>query len=254
MNKKNDHSEHEFAFYYPLTSSELIRAATTQKLYQLDDKILCHRITSIIRLHEGESFILFDSKNHGECVIVKIDKKVSIICNHIHENKQLEPYITFLLPILKREAFEEAMYSLTEIGVNEIQPIMTAKMQRQIQFDKDKERLMRIVYAAAEQSTNFTIPTISAPLSFDQISTIIKQNGCSLFFDPEGTQLPDLVDSFKNQQHFTLMIGPEGDLTPAEKATLKQLEFTFCALTPTILRAQQAAVLSAGMIRSLIRR
>ncbi len=253
MNKKNEHAEHEFAFYYPVTSTEVVNAYKAQQLYQIDDKTLCHRITSIVRLAKGESFILFDEQNHAECTIAEANKKIVISCDRVDKNKQLEPSIIFLLPILKREAFQEAIYSLAEMGINEIQPVMTAKMQRQIQFDTEKERLERIMYAAAEQSKHFAVPTINKPLSFDQIPSAIKiQNNCSLFFDPAGHPLADIVDSCKKQTHFTLMIGPEGDLTSEEKSKLKEWGFTFCALTPTILRAQQAAVVAAGIIRSLI--
>ena len=43
------------------------------------------------------------------------------------------------------------------------------------------------------------------------------------------------------------------DLTEQEKNLLQDQGFLFCALTPTILRAQQAVALSAGLIRSLLR-
>lgn len=252
MNKKNNYSEHEFAFYYPQTTSAIIPIANAQKKYPLEDKTLCHRITSIVRLEKGESFILFDATNNVKCTIETTDKKILISCTAVQKNKVLEPRITFLLPILKREAFEEAVYSLTEIGVNEIQPIITAKMQRQIQFDKEKERISRVIQAAAEQSKNFAFPTIKNPLLFDKISEIIyAQTSFLLFFDPEGKPLQELVSPSKKYEHFTLMIGPEGDLTAEEKAKLKELNFVFCALTPTILRAQQAAAVSAGIIRSL---
>lgn len=253
MNKKNNHNEHQFAFYYPRTTPEIVDAAHTQKVYQLDDKMLCTRISSIVRLGQGESFILFDAMHHVECTIVTLDKKISISCSNAHKNIQHEPHITFLLPVLKREAFEEAIYSLTEIGVNIIQPILTAKMQRQLLFDKEKERISRIIWSAAEQSKNFAFPTINPPLPFNNISSLDQSNNCSLFFDPEGKPLIGQIDSFDKYEKFTLMIGPEGDLTTQEKDTLKQLGFTFCALTPTILRAQQAAALSAGILRSLVR-
>ena len=47
-------------------------------------------------------------------------------------------------------------------------------------------------------------------------------------------------------------VGPEGDLTLEEKAYLKQLGFVFCALTPTVLRAQQAVALGLGVLRSYL--
>ncbi len=48
------------------------------------------------------------------------------------------------------------------------------------------------------------------------------------------------------------VIGPEGDLTKEEKAYLKEQGFLFCALTPTVLRAQQAVALGLGILRSYL--
>ncbi len=48
------------------------------------------------------------------------------------------------------------------------------------------------------------------------------------------------------------MIGPEADLTATEKKQLKDLGVAFCALTPTILRACQAAALSGAIFRSIL--
>jgi 16S rRNA U1498 N3-methylase RsmE len=48
------------------------------------------------------------------------------------------------------------------------------------------------------------------------------------------------------------MVGPEGDLAATEKTELKRAQFTFCALTPTVLRAVDAIRIGAGMLRSLL--
>ena len=47
-----------------------------------------------------------------------------------------------------------------------------------------------------------------------------------------------------------LLIGPEGDLALQEKELVAG-KMQFCALTPTILRASQAAALSIGIVRSV---
>lgn len=46
--------------------------------------------------------------------------------------------------------------------------------------------------------------------------------------------------------------GPEGDLTYEEKMQLTEDGFAFCALTPTVLRAQQAIAIGLGAIRSYL--
>ena len=49
------------------------------------------------------------------------------------------------------------------------------------------------------------------------------------------------------------MVGPEADLLLEEKQQLHENGFTFCKLTQTVLRAQQAAVVSLGIFRSILK-
>lgn len=57
----------------------------------------------------------------------------------------------------------------------------------------------------------------------------------------------------KQVQELILMVGPEGDLIP-EKKLLVHAGFTFCSLTPTVLRSVQAIALGLGMFRSVLRK
>ena len=48
------------------------------------------------------------------------------------------------------------------------------------------------------------------------------------------------------------MIGPEADLSTEEKNLLLKEYFSFVKLTPTVLRAYQAAGIALGIFRSLL--
>jgi RsmE family RNA methyltransferase len=47
------------------------------------------------------------------------------------------------------------------------------------------------------------------------------------------------------------MVGPEGDLTHAEKEFLKEKNVVFCRLTPTVIRSKDALMIGLGVLRSL---
>ena len=80
-----------------------------------------------------------------------------------------------------------------------------------------------------------------------------QSQGARLFFDVDGQPLlqaaQQLVDAHAT---YTLFVGPEADLTDGEKEQLKKSGWSVIRLTPTVLRAQQAIVLAAGAIRSLL--
>jgi len=253
--KKNNKEQHEFAFFYPETTKLGIEIPLGT-MCAIDDRILCHRIMHVLRLTQGESFTLFDSHKHLECVLQEInERKLHAIVRAYECNVSFAPHITFMVPLLKKEAFEESIYTLTELGANAIQLIDTQKTQRTWGGQKEQERIERIMQAAAEQSKNFAYPSVSSPVSLQSaIGAIHRDAAIRVFFDPEGCSLNDVITSINTSlsTRIVLVIGPEGDLTADEKAYLNGHGFVFCQLTPTILRAQQAVTVSLGALRSLL--
>lgn len=247
-----DHNKHEFSLYWPsLSPFESLRSGST---ITIDDTELCHRISRVLRLTPDETLIVFDQQNHMRLRLIQIPEKKPITATIVSyaKNHLLKPWITFLLPILKREALHEAVYSLAEIGANEIKLMVTDKVQRSW-HDQELHRLENIIIAAAEQSKNFSFPSLYAPQRFEKIVSSLSAR--SIFFDPQGAALASVIDQVKQTcpETITLIIGPEGDLTSAEKEVLHTSGTQFCSLTPTIVRAQQAAALSIGIIRSFFK-
>jgi len=256
MAHKTHTLRHEFAFYAPFTT-ERLEQYSHKESFIIKDPSLYHRITNVVRLSPGEPFILFDQSNHAQCVLHSTDKKniLNLMVRHFRQNKILKPHITFLLPLLKRDAFQEAIYSLTELGANHIQLIITTTTQRKWGKNHEYERLLHILYAAAEQSKNFAFPSITPPLLLEQLTPKIEKETCCIYFDPEGQHLLQVVQKVLQQvpQKLIIMVGPEAGLTHDEKRLLNKHNFIACSLTPTILRAQQAAALSLGALRSLLK-
>lgn len=247
--------KHAFALYYKMLTA-LIGSLSVGDDFTLDDKAMVHRIIHIIRLRPGDSFLLFDCKNNTH-VIIKTIKKADILCTLQAKavNSIVQPSITFLLPLLKRGAIEEAIYSLVELGANEIQLVITDKVQRRWSDKKEFDRLKRILYAAAEQSKNYAFPILKEP---QLLTEVIPQYSCqsSIFFDSHGKHLDTVIQALKSEKKLSplvLMVGPEGDLTVHEKKLLKKHNVIFCSLTQTILRSQQAAAVSLGIFRSFFR-
>lgn len=236
--------KHQFAFYVPDISSGTV---------ELTNESLCHRMAQVIRLGVGDECMLFNQKIHTQATITNISKKrITVDSGKLIPNQNFNPPIHFFLPLLKRESLEAAVYGLTELGVTEIHPTRTQKSLKTIS-EKQVHRLEKIIIAAAEQSKNFSFPHIKAPIELSEVIKQIPEH--SIFFDPEG-QSADLVLTHSKKQGnkpIGLLIGPEGDLTTEEKELLKQHKVLFCALTPTILRSYQAAIVGVGVIRSLVK-
>jgi len=252
MRQKDLREHHMFAFYYPAVAQ---LQYTQGELCVVNDRVLSHRIMHVVRLRPDDCFTLFDQHIHMDCVLKDISEKsvrfsvTSYACNTVYN-----PQITLLLPLLKKEAFQEALYAATELGANTVQLVTTQKTQRGFGGAREFERIDRILQAAAEQSKNFSYPKVLDPIPWEQVMSRYEESK-KIFFDPEGCPLCDVIRSvqFEIIERIVLLIGPEGDLTIDEKCQVRQNNFIFCRLTPTILRAQQAVVVSLGAFRSLLR-
>lgn len=237
---------HEFALYVPIFSNLELKSGST---INFTEQEFIHRVSRVLRLDAGDRLVLFDAKRHLYVLIKKISKNmISVDIENVAHNATLKPDITLLLPLLKREALEQAVYSAVELGVNQIQLIITEKVQRHWQ-GRELERLQHIMIAAAEQSKYFSLPELHAPISLLEL----QLSGCAIFFDPEGEPLADTLMKKlwpEKMVSCTVIVGPEGDLTESEKFYLQKQQVMFVRLTPTILRAQQAVALGVGTLRS----
>ncbi len=255
MKGKADKEKHEFALFVPSLSS-LVHQKDVGNSIVLSDETVVHRIATVLRLRPSDQCIFFDRDIQAIVEIMGFvgKKQIQVKIESVQKNLVLQPSVTFLLPMLKRDDYAAALYALTEVGVSTIQLIFTHKTPHQWSRDKDNERAQRIIISAAEQSKNFTYPQLQEPITLE--AALQKYNAASVkfFFDPEGKHLFDVMNALHNDQpkDILLLIGPEGDLNSEEKRMVQVNQFIFCALTPTVIRAVQAATLGAGFVRSLL--
>ena len=248
--------EHEFAIFFDGFRNN---KSVDQETILIDDKDVCHRITNVLRLSVGSRLILFDDCQNVCASIVKIDKSGLVLhkVDQLRQNKCLKPNIVLLLPLLKRESFESAIYSAVELGANQIKFVITKKVQRKWGGQKELDRLNRIAIAAAEQSKNFCIPKLKAPISIEDLLSdkfIQQDKSYRIYCDVDGQSFSETIDGITKQksENIVVAIGPEGDLACDEKELLKNNSFIFTKLTPTVLRACQAVSCSLGMLRSML--
>lgn len=245
--------KHEFAVFID-QFSYLITSIAPGGILTLEGEDIYHRLIRVLRLRPDDACILFDQEMHGRFVLQELQGKTRIqgILHTKQSNTVLYPTITVWLPLLKRDDADMALYALTEIGVNNVHLVNTEKVQRLWGGERERARLQRIIIAAAEQSKNFAFPNLSPPISFDDALT--KAAGTKIFCDPAGSPLFTVMEFLHTNrpEHVSLFVGPEGDLTTAEKERMKKEDVIFCALTPTVLRSVQAAAIGSGVIRSIL--
>ena len=236
---------HEFALYFPNSTQHAVL-----KELVITDKELAHRIDRVLRLKQGESFVLFDRDSNLHVRIDAIERKtVTLSILSSEKNKRYVPHITYLLPLLKKDALSDAIYYLVETGVNEIRLIAADNQHRSWAKERDMDRLKRVAVAAAEQSKYFAFPEIHAPVSYNEALSVLPSDALRIYAHPDGQACKEIV-SGQIPDHIVLTSGPEADLSPEEKEQLERASFHSMRLTPTILRAETAALCISSLFRT----
>ncbi len=240
---------HIFSLFTPNLS---LNSWLIEQVIIVTDVDLIHRLVSVLRFVSGDHVVFFNQQCVVHVLIQEVSKKNIKVCvQNIQKHHQLLPQVTFLLPLLKKEALEQAVYSLCELGVNKIQLVVTQKSRQSLLHEKEFLRLQNIVIAAAEQSKNYSFSQLLRPQKLSESFNACVQH-FNVVFDPAGASFFDLREKFfqsSSTLSFSLLVGPEGGLTEQELELVKKNEFVSCALTPTILTAVQAVALGAGLFR-----
>ena len=241
----DDEKSHQFSFYAQNCST---LCQIENAVFTIEDECLVHRVVRVVKLKTGDNFIIFDQKQNVLVELLECFKsKIKVRIVSLQKNIILTPQITFLLPVLKKEALEEAIYSLAEIGINYIQLVSTEKSRKQL-TTKDIDRLQKIIISAAEQCKNYAFPVIYSIKSLQECLNDLSLNSDKIIFDISGESFFKVHKQISLKNMY-ITIGPEGGLTVQELSMIKKYGFKVCSLTPTTLRALQAVAVGAALFR-----
>src|SRR5450755_3472404 len=163
------------------------------------------------------------------------------------------PKITLALAIFKFDRMEWALEKCTEIGVARIIPVIARRSDAHLAAAavKRRERWLRIVRQAAEQSRRSVPPEIAAPVKLkDLAGDIISAASVTrvvLAESEEDARLGDVLQSRSNVGEVALAIGPEGGWADGELAWFYDEGWTAASLGNTILRAETAAIVATAL-------
>ena len=133
------------------------------------DKIESRHIVKVLRKKEGDAIYITNGK--GQVFNCKItianDKKCLVSILSKKEKKQFKDYYLHvaIAPTKNNDRLEWFIEKATEIGIDEITPIICQNSERKI---IKKERLEKIIVAAMKQSLKFYLPKLNEAVSFSE--------------------------------------------------------------------------------------
>lgn len=222
---------------------------------QLDKNSSGHLI-KVLRTKPGSPVILFNGDGF-DYLCTTLDEnpnKTQIVVDKKIENStESNLLITLIQGLSRQDRMEATIQKSVELGVNKIIPVLCQRSNTRLSPEKQikkQQHWKKIAISACEQSGRSVIPEIKQIMSFDKIDTVLADETCRIFLNPESTNsLKNIkVDFAENHKpKIEIFIGPEGGLNKTEIAVLKKEAFSDIAFGPRILRTETAgpAVISA---------
>ncbi len=208
-------------------------------------------VVQVLRMQRGEEMNLTDGKGsllnasitepHKRSCVVKI--------NAVTKTDEPKRKVSIAVSLVKNASrFEWFLEKATEIGVSEIIPLISERTERQ-HFRYD--RMKGIVISAMLQSQQTWMPVLHEPVSYSSYVEQTNENAqlLKLIAHCEDGMKHSLRDiDLRSTNQSCILIGPEGDFSPAEIELALQHKFQPVALGETRLRTETAAVVAATLL------
>lgn len=211
------------------------------------DKEESRHIVKVLRKKEGDKIQITNGAGHVfTSEIVFANEKKCEVKITAEEAFDPTPYSLHLAvaPTKLNERYEWFLEKATEIGINEITPIICEHSER-VNFKAD--RFEKIVQSAMKQSVQFYLPKLNEPIAYNTF--VSEQREGQLFIAHcEETDKQLLKNALQPKQKVTILIGPEGDFSSKEIKLALEKKYVPVSLGNTRLRTETAAVVAAHSV------
>ena len=219
---------------------------------------LLNHLRASLRIEIGERIWLCDEHHRRYHVhVAQLNKRE--LSGTVLEERQAppsrNPSIVLAQAILKGDRMDWVIQKATELGVRAIIPLLTRRgvvRPTALRVESQQARWQRIALEAAQQSEQWTVPSIRLPMNAETFFTQPGDFSAKLILSErvEGHSLRSLPLPNGSEASLAVVIGPEGGWTPEETALAERGGFTSVTLGSRILRAETAALASVSVLQS----
>ncbi|WP_445384766.1 16S rRNA (uracil(1498)-N(3))-methyltransferase [Robiginitalea sp. IMCC44478] len=204
-------------------------------------------IAKVLRKREGDEILVTNGKGIlFHCQLIQADPKNCMA--EVQEIRKNHPKMYSLhlavAPTKKLDRFQWFLEKATEIGVNEITPIICERSERKT---LSSSRLQRVIQEAMKQSLRTFLPKLNEPVSFTEF---LEQQHPVLRFIAhcEKEEKMELKRRVAADKDIVILIGPEGDFSQDEIAASYDKGFIPVSLGESRLRTETAALVACATV------
>ncbi|WP_291129509.1 16S rRNA (uracil(1498)-N(3))-methyltransferase [Flavobacterium sp. UBA7682] len=211
------------------------------------DKEESKHIIKVLRKKEGDTLLVTNGFGFLFTTEISIasDNKCTVKINSFeqHEKPKFQLHLA-VAPTKMNERYEWFLEKATEIGIQEITPIICEHSERKI---IKTDRFQKILESAMKQSLHYYLPKLNEPVPFKEF--LKKENNSQKFIAHcEETDKKSLKNELKTNEDVTILIGPEGDFSVKEIELALEHHYIPVSLGQTRLRTETAAIVACHSV------
>ncbi len=208
-------------------------------------QVLRHRVGDEINLMDGLG------GNYLGSIIEASKNKVSlrILSQHqTYPHRKAKLHLA-VAPTKNISRFEWFLEKATEMGIDEITPILCQRSERKV---VKPIRLEKIILAAAKQSKNTILPRLNPMIKLSAFLKKEADNSPQKFIAhcEEDNEI-HLMEKYQTDQDVIILIGPEGDFSPMEIKSSFENGYAPISLGASRLRTETAAIVACHTVNLL---
>jgi 16S rRNA (uracil1498-N3)-methyltransferase len=223
-------------FYIQNPESEIILSAEESK-----------HATKVLRKKEGDILNFTDGKGYfykAKITVADTRKcRLQVVSTEQKEKQHNYHLHIAIAPTKNMDRFEWFLEKATEIGIDEITPVICHHSERK---EIKTERCNRILLSAMKQSLKFHLPKLNEAIT---LKNFLKQDfeGNKYIAHCEEGNKTELKEK-KKEKRTLILIGPEGDFSPTEIELALQNQFKAVSLGTSRLRTETAGIIASHTI------
>jgi len=230
--------------------AELVEGQT----FTLPEAAATH-LLRVLRLGLGDSVSLFngDGFDYSATLTSVAKRSAEVRIDSKQEVAHESPLqVTLAQALARGEKMDWVLQKATELGVARIAPVITERTEVRLDAERADRRVQHwrgVVASACEQCGRARLPQIDEPLQLHAFLAKAKAAGHLLLaLDPEGDHSLASLPAFDS---LTLVIGPEGGLSPRDLDQLRAAGAQGLRLGPRILRTETAGIAALAALQAL---
>jgi 16S rRNA (uracil1498-N3)-methyltransferase len=207
-----------------------------------------HHCARVLRLREGDTLCVTDGRGTlAECELTTVWVKsceARVVKTTSGYGKRDFCLHLAVAPTKNLSRFEWFLEKATEIGIDEITPLLCEHSER---VTVKTDRLQKILVSAMKQSLKAYLPLLNEPVKFADFIRQPRAGGRFIAYC-SGDDRKHLKEAYTRGKDAVVIIGPEGDFSEKEVEMALVAGYVPVSLGKSRLRTETAALAACHMI------